>query len=134
MKIFLIAILSLSTLAAHAELVESTRDWTSACDGATIEVVTDRGKIQSVRAFARHSSILREWRILYVQGIPVAAEYREWERGKLKQGDRSGEDSGINPLKKILTFTAIEGKFNVPDQDLAKDLTQVITLAKSSGD
>ncbi len=128
MKILLLAILT--TLAAGAELVETTIEWRPACDGATIDVISDGTKIQSVRAFAAHSLNFREWTIHYVDGIAVTAEYRERERGKIKEGDRAGEDSGDNPIKRLVVFKAVEGKFKVADKDLADDLADVLSKAK----
>jgi hypothetical protein len=129
MKILLLAILT--TLAAKAELVETAIDWRPACDGATIDVISDGTKIQSVRAFAAHSLIFREWTIHYVDGIAVTAEYRERERGKIKEGDRAGEDSGDNPIKRLMAFKAVEGKFNVTDRELADDLADVLSKVKA---
>ena len=120
----------LTTLAVRAEPVETTIEWRPACDGATIEVVSDGTMIRSVRAFAMHSFVLREWTIHYVDGVAVTAEYRERQRGKIKEGDRAGEDSGDNPIKKLITFKAVEGKFNVADKELADDLSDILSKAK----
>lgn len=128
MKIALLAIIS--ALVAHAELVETTVEWRPACDGATIEVISDGDRIHSVRAYAIHSHVIREWTIHFVDGIAVTAEYRERTRGKIKEGDRAGEDSGNNPLKRLLTSKAIDGKFNIADKELSEDLTDVLTKAK----
>jgi len=117
----------LTTMAVRAELVETTIEWRSACDGATIEVISDAAKIQSVRAFAAHSLIFREWTIHYVDGSAFSAEYRERERGKIKEGDRAGEDSGENPIKRLMVFTGDAGKFNVADEELANDLASVLS-------
>src|SRR5690606_16919003 len=95
-----------------------------------IDVISDGTKIQSVRALAAHSFVFREWTIHYVDGIAVTAEYRERERGKIKEGDRAGEDSGDNPIKRLMVFTAVEGKFNVADKELADDLADVLSKAK----
>ncbi|MEI6537066.1 MAG: hypothetical protein WCN98_17120, partial [Verrucomicrobiaceae bacterium] len=74
-----------------------------------------------------HSYVIREWTIHYVAGIPVTAEYRERERGKIKDGDRAGENSGVNPLKRLLTFKAIDGKFSIGDKELSDELTDILT-------
>lgn len=132
MKITLLALIS--AIVAHAELVETTIDWRPACDGATIEVISDGKKIESVRAYAIHSFVIREWTIHYVDGLAVSAEFRERERGKIKDGDRAGEDSGDNPIKKLKVFKAIEGKFNVADKELADDLADVISKAKNKSE
>ncbi len=128
MKIFLLAILT--TLTARAILVETTIEWRPACDGAAIDVISDGAKIRSVRAFAAHSLIFREWTIHYVEGIAVSAEYRERKRGKIKEGDRAGEDSGDNPIKRLMVFKAVDGKFSVADEELADDLADVLSKAK----
>jgi hypothetical protein len=128
MKIALLAIVF--ALVAHAELVETTVEWRPACDGATLEVISDGDKIHSVRAYATHSYVIREWTIHYVDGIAVTAEYRERTRGKIKEGDRAGEDSGDNPLKRLRTFKAIDGKFSIADKELSEDLADVLTKAK----
>ena len=128
MKITLLAILS--AIATNAELVETTIDWRPACDGATIEVISDGKKIESVRAYAIHSFVIREWTIHYVDGLAATAEYRERERGKIKEGDRAGEDSGENPIKRLKVFKAVDGKFNISDKELAADLAEVLTKAK----
>ena len=129
MKIILLHAI-LTTLAVKAELVETTIEWRPACDGATINVVSEEGRIRSVRAFAAHSMVIREWSIHYVNGVPITAEYRERERGKIKEGDHhAGEDSGENPIKRLRVFKAVNGKFNVTDKDLANDLADVISKA-----
>ena len=128
MKAVLLAFLT--TLTVNAELVETSIEWRPACDGATIDVISEGAKIQSVRAFAAHSLVLREWTIHYVDGTAISAEYRERERGKIKEGDRAGEDSGENPIKRLMVFKADAGKFNVADKELADDLADVISKAK----
>jgi len=120
----------LTTLAVRAELVETTIEWRPACDGATIDVISDGTKIQSVRAFAAHSFVFREWTIHYVDGVAVTAEYRERQRGKIKKGDRAGEDSGDDPIKKLMVFKAVEGKFSVVDKEFADDLADILFKAK----
>ena len=125
-----VLLIILSALAAQAELLETSIEWRPACDGATIEVISDGGTIQSVRAFAAHSFIFREWTIHYLDGHSVSAEYRERTRGKIKEGERAGKDSGVNPLKKIRTFKAVNGKFDVRDKELADDLADVLSKAK----
>jgi hypothetical protein len=128
MKIILLHAI-LTTLAVKAELVETTIEWRPACDGAIVDVISEGARIQSVRAFAAHSMVFREWTIHYVDGLPITAEYRERERGKIKEGDRAGEDSGENPIKRLRVFKAVDGKFNVTDKDLADDLADVISKA-----
>ena len=128
MKVVLFILMA--TLAARAELVETSIEWRPACDGATIDVISDGGKILSVHAVAAHSFVFREWTIHYVDGVAVTAEYRERQRGKMREGDRTGEDSGDNPLKKLVVFKAVEGKFNVAVKELADDLADVISKAK----
>lgn len=122
----------LATLGVKAELVEATIEWMPACDGASIEVISDGTKIQSVRALAVHSLIFREWTIHYVDGVAVTAEYRERERGKIKDGDQAGEDSGDNPIKKLMVFKAVNDKFIIADKELADDLAGVLSKAKPS--
>ena len=128
MKIALLIILT--TLAARAELIETSIEWRPACDGATIEVISDGGKIQSVRAFAAHSFVFREWTIHYLDGRPVSAEYRERTRGKIMKGDHAGEDSKVNPLRKLQTFKAVDGKFALSDKELSDDLADILAKAK----
>jgi hypothetical protein len=110
-----------------AELVETSIGWRPACEGATIDVISEGAKIQSVRAFAAHSLVFREWTIHYVDGTAFSAEYRERERGKIKEGDRAGEDSGENPIKRLMVFKAVAGKFNIADKELADDLADVLS-------
>lgn len=130
MKFFIrIAILAPWTLGA--ELVETTMEWRPACDGATIEVISEGAKIRSVRAFAAHSRIFREWTIHHLDGVALTAEFRERERGKIKEGDRAGEDSGENPIKKVRVFKAVDGKFNIADKELADDLGDILAKAKA---
>jgi hypothetical protein len=131
-KFVLIAIIG--SVVARAELTETTMDWESACDGSTIEVITDAGKIQGVRAVAGHSAVFREWTIHYLDGLPITAEYRERLRGKIKKGDRAGEDSGENPVKTLRTFRAANGIFEMDDKELASDLADVLRKATSSSE
>lgn len=46
------------------------------------------------------------------------------------EAERAGEDSGVNPLKKLQTFKAVDGKFDVRDKELADDLADVLSKAK----
>ena len=126
--IVLVAILT--TFSVRAELVETTIEWKPACDGAAINVISNGTKIQSVRAFAAHSLVFREWTIHYVDGVVVTAEYRERQRGKIKAGDHAGEDSGENPIKRLMVFKAVGGKVNIADKELADDLSDVLSKAK----
>ena len=128
MKIVLLILLT--TLAIKADLIETSIEWRPACGGATIDVVSDRGKIQSVRAFAAHSLVFREWTIHYLEGHPITAEYRERTLGKIMEGDHAGEDSNVNPLKKLQTFKAVDGKFDVSDKELSDDLADILAKAK----
>jgi hypothetical protein len=128
MKIVLLIILT--TLAIRAELIETSIEWRPACDGATIDVISDGGKIQSVRAFAAHSFVFREWTIHYLEGHPVTAEYRERTRGKIMEGDHAGEDSKVNPLKKLQTFKAVDGRFDLSDKELSDDLADILAKVK----
>ncbi len=129
MRIIVISTI-LTTLAVRAELVESTIEWRPACDGATIEMVTDGAMIRSARAYAMHSFVIREWTIHYVEGIAVTAEYKERTRGKIMEGELAGEDSGENPLKRLSTFKALDGVFNIADKELSDDLADVLSKAK----
>jgi hypothetical protein len=117
-------------IAARADLIETSIEWRPACDGAAIEVISDGGRIQSVRALATHSFVFREWTIHYLDGNPVTAEYRERTRGKIKVGEHAGEDSGNNPIKRLQTFKAVNGKFDVRDKELEDDLADILAKAK----
>ena len=88
-----------SAFTARAELVEKIIEWEPACDGANICVITDGSTIQSVKAFALHSKITREWTIHYADGIPISAQYQERERERIKEGEHAGEFTGNNPIK-----------------------------------
>jgi len=118
-------ILSSATLVG-AELTESTIEWRPACDGASIEIVTEGAQIRAVHACAFHHALICEWSIHYLNGVATTAEYRERTRGRIKEGENAGELSGDNPLTKLLTFAAVEGRFTIGDPELAQDLAELL--------
>ncbi len=105
-------------------------EWTEACDGSSLEVTSEGERILGARASAIHFSVIAEWNVHYIDGIPVTAEYRETERGRISEGDKAGEPSGINRLKKIQTFKAGESGFEISDPALAKELAELIAKAR----
>ena len=116
---------------AHAEPVISTLDWRPACDGATIEVISDHKKVLSIRASAFHATIIAEWAIHYFEGKPVSAEYKELNRGRIQEGDRGGEYSGENNVKEIHTWIWSGDGFPIKDEARAKELADMLARAKT---
>jgi len=108
-------------------------DWHPACDGSNIEVVSNNDRIASVTASAIHFAVILQWTILYIDGQPVTAEFREYERGRIREGDKAGEPSGVNPLKRIETFKAQEGRFDIPDKALQEELANILTKVAKDG-
>jgi hypothetical protein len=119
-----------NTLLTHAALTETNIDWRPACDGSQIEVMHEGDVIHSVRAYAMHSLMLCEWTIHFEKGKPISAEYRERSRGKILKGDRAGEDSGENPITKLQTFVAKEGKFDLADKTQQNELNEILQKAE----
>lgn len=119
---------------AQAEPVISNLDWCPACDGAIIEVISDRGKILGVRASAFHSAVITEWSVHYAEGVPVSAEYRELNRGRLQEGDRAGEYSGENSVKEIGTWTWSGDHFPIKDQSRRKELEDILQRSKKEAE
>ena len=114
--------------ALNAAPVVRDIDWHPACDGASIEIVTEKGKILSVTASATHFAMIRQWTLHYLDGHPLSAEFREYQRGRIVEGDEAGKPSGINPLKRLLTFSAEKGRFTIPDETLQEELTGILMI------
>ena len=129
LKYIILALIS-NTLLSHAALTETNIDWRPACEGSQIEVMHEGDVIHSVRAYAMHSLMLCEWTIHFEKGKPISAEYRERSRGKILKGDRAGEDSGENPIKKLQTFVAKDGKFSLFDLAQQSELDEILQKAK----
>jgi len=119
---------------AHAEPVISELEWRDACDGATIEVISDQKKVLSIRASAFHTAIIAEWTVHYFEGKPVSAEYRELNRGRIQEGDRAGEYSGDNKMKEIHTWIWSGDGFPIKDQARAKELADILARAKTQAE
>ena len=119
---------------AHTEPVMSSLDWRPACDAASIEVISDQKKVLSIQASAFHSTIIAEWSVHYFEGIPVSAEYRELNRGRIQEGDRAGEYSGENDVKEIHTWLWTGDGFPIKDEARAKELADILAKAKSQAE
>ena len=46
------------------------------------------------------------------------------------EGDHAGEDSKVNPLKKLQTFKAVDGRFDLSDKELSDDLADILAKVK----
>jgi hypothetical protein len=126
----LLCLLAATFLMAQADPVISTLEWRPACDGASIEVVSDRQTILSVDASAFHSDVIAGWSIHFVAGKPVSAEYREHTRGKFLKGERTGEYSGENPVQLVQTWTWDGEKFPIKDEVRAGELADILTRVR----
>lgn len=121
---------SLLLFSTHAAITETNIDWRPACEGSQIEVMHDGEVIHSVRASAMHSMVFCEWTIHFEKGQAISAEYRERSRGKILEGDRAGEDSGENPITKLQTFLAKDGKFDLADKTQQNELNEILQKAE----
>lgn len=119
---------------AQAEPVISNLEWRPACDGAIIEVISDRGKILGIHASAFHSEVIAEWSIHYADGVPVSAEYRELKRGRIQEGDRVGDYSGENTVKEISTWTWNGDHFPIKDKTLREELENILRASKKEAE
>ena len=129
-----IAIVAAVISIAQAEPVISNLDWRPACDGANIEVISDRGKILGIHASAFHSAVIAEWSIHYADGVPVSAEYRELKRGRIQEGDRAGEYSGEDTVKEITTWTWNGDHFPIKDDSRRKELADILGRSKKEAE
>ena len=127
MKSCLIFFLVTATLLADPTV--SILEWKPACDGASIEIIAEGPKILSLRAWATHSAIIVEWHLHYVDGVPITAEFREFIRGRIAEGDRAGEYSGINRLKRIATYRREKDGFQIADTTLGQELADIFVKA-----
>jgi len=72
-----------------------------------------------------------EWTIHFDKGLAISAEYRERSRGKILEGDRAGEDSGENPITKLQTLLAKDGKFDLADKTQQNELNEILQKAQA---
>lgn len=105
--------------------------WKAACDGAEIEVVSDGPLLRSVHASATHAQIVTAWTVHFVDGVAVSAEYREFIRGKILEGERAGEYSGTDRLAKLETWKSEKEGFTIPDPARDKELKEILALARN---
>ena len=129
-----LAIVLTAVSIAHAEPIISNLDWRPACDGAIIEVISDRGKILGIHASAYHSAVIAEWSIHYADGVPVSAEYRELKRGRIQEGDRAGEHSGEDTVKEITTWAWNGDHFPIKDETRRKELADILQRSKQEAE
>ncbi|MEK7950538.1 hypothetical protein [Luteolibacter soli] len=127
-------LLLLAAIAAQADPVVSEIEWEPACDGATIELVSDHGQMMSVRAMAVHSAVTTEWTIHYLDGRPVTAEFRESERGRVTEGENAGDYTGVNRLKRLQTFKWQGEGFMVEDKALRESLEGILVKVQAARD
>lgn len=116
----------LTVCLGHAAPSVSSIEWQPACEGSDIEIVSEGPEIVSVQASAWHSSSIINWTIHYINGQPISAELRESIRGRILEGEKSGEYSGINPLKRLVTCKWENGKAQLADLELAKELDEIL--------
>jgi hypothetical protein len=121
---------SLLLFSSKAAITETNIDWRPACDGSQIEVIHEGAVIHSVRASAMHSMVFCEWTIHFEKGQAISAEYRERSRGKILEGNRAGEDSGENPITKLQTFVAKNGKFVLAEKTQQSELNEILQKAE----
>lgn len=129
-----IAIAAAVISVAQAEPVISNLDWRPACDGAIIEVISERGKILGIHASAFHSAVIAEWSIHYAEGVPVSAQYRELTRGRIQEGDRAGEYSGEDTVKEITTSTWNGDHFPIKDESRRKELADILQRSRQEAE
>ena len=130
----ILAIVAAAISIAQAEPVISNLDWRPSCDGAIIEVISDRGKILGIHASAFHSAVIAEWSIHYADGVPVSAEYRELKRGRIHEGDHAGEYSGENTVKEISTWSWNVDHFPIKDDSRMKELADILERSKKEAE
>ena len=124
-------LLFLLAACVNAAPLVSDVDWRPACDGASIEVVSDQKEIMSVNASAFDSAVIIQWAVHYVDGVPATAEFREYNRGRILEGEKAGEYSGVNKLTRIETFKWQDSRFSIPDQALNDELSDILSKAKT---
>lgn len=104
--------------------------WKDACDGAEIEVISDGPLLRSVRTSATHSQIIAAWTVHFVDGVAVSAEYRETIRGRILEGERAGEYSGVDRLAKLETWKSEKEGFSIADPARDKELREILAAAR----
>jgi hypothetical protein len=119
---------------AQADPAVSEIEWRPACECSMIEMVTDGGKMVSARAMAVHSAVVIEWTIHYIEGRPATAEFRESERGRVAEGEKAGDYTGANRLKRLQTFKWEKDRFVVPDKALGDELEEILTKVQADRD
>lgn len=115
----------------RAEPTVSTLEWISTCDGAVIEVARDGATILGIQASAYASTAILEWSLHYLAGAPVSAEYRYTERGRISNGEKAGDYSGENPLKKIHCWKWDGTQFPIEDAKLKAELLDLLAKVKT---
>ena len=129
MKNFLMLPVVFSGLAVAAPVVRML-DWEPACEGAIIEVTSDGGKILKIVADAEHSTSARGWVVVFAaDGRPGTATYEEFRIEHVLEGEHAGERKGMTSIRKE-SWKAVDGKFPIKDDKLAKDLADVLSKAK----
>lgn len=115
----------------QAEIRETVLDWEPACDGSSIKVTSQDGKLVLIEASAWHFAEARDWILVFKDGTLLTASYRHYTLSRKEKGD-SGEFEIQSTLDRVETFQAERGVAQKIPAELKADLETVLSKARTS--
>ncbi len=115
----------------RAEIRQTVLDWEPACEGSSITVISQSGKLVLVEASAWHFAEARDWIFVFKDGTLLTASYRHYSLIRKEKGD-SGEFEIQSTLDRVETFQAELGVAQKVPADIKTDLETVLSKARSS--
>ncbi len=114
-----------------AEILQTVLDWEPACEGSSITVTSQNGKLVLVEASAWHFAEARDWIVVFKEGSLLTASYRHYTLSRKAKGD-SGEFEVQSTLDRVETLEAEHGAVQKIPADIKSDLETVLSKARAS--
>ncbi|MBL9179380.1 MAG: hypothetical protein JNM65_15055 [Verrucomicrobiaceae bacterium] len=114
-----------------AEIRETVLDWEPACDGSSIKVTSQDGKLALIEASAWHFAEARDWILVFKDGTLLSASYRHYTLNRKEKGD-SGEFEIQSTLDQVKIFQAERGGVQKIPAELKTDLETILSKARTS--
>ncbi|MBE7496812.1 MAG: hypothetical protein HS117_17865 [Verrucomicrobiaceae bacterium] len=115
----------------QAEIRETELDWEPACEGSSIKVTSQDGKLLLVEASAWHFTEARDWICVFKDGTLLTATYRQCTLTRKPKGD-DGAFEVISTVDRVETFQAKDGIIQNVPTDRKSDVETVLSKARAS--
>ncbi|MGC4017110.1 MAG: hypothetical protein QM755_21745 [Luteolibacter sp.] len=127
MKAFFLSVLLLLSIGSRVEAEQevSSFEWEESCNGATVVVTREHGRVLSIEAEALHSRSGRCWQLSYDKGCLPTVVYKQSIARFYTEGDRAGELMGYE-LTQYRLWSPDSFQFIPSDARLFSDLKELL--------